>query len=151
MPEIDYPHISGSHKTAPHHDIRIEAQDRQEQFPIVGRVVFEIGILEENIIAGRRFNPFADRGALAAVLRHLDKAGIEAGILLEQGYRFVFGTVINHDDFKYSAGNGLCLHLREHFEDRLFLVIGGYDNAYFQHISDRIPRASVWANDLTYF
>ncbi len=82
------------------HGVGLVLQDRLEQPRQLGRVVLQVGVLDDDHVARGRRDPAPDAGALAPVLRvvhqDLDLArGLE---VLEDGAGAVAGGVVDGDD-----------------------------------------------------
>ena len=81
------------------HDVGAPVEDGLDEFGIVGRVVFEISILDEKNVAGRVLETCADGGTFAAVNRvrvKLDVGG--AGNTIEDFSRAIRGGVVDKNN-----------------------------------------------------
>jgi hypothetical protein len=104
-------------------------EDRLQQDVELLRVIFEVGILDHDVIARCQFDPFVKRGALAHVHRLLEQPdrlfGVGGDVFLHDRYRPVFAAVVDNDDlFPYIADQLHCQYFIEDRGNRSLLVVG---------------------------
>src|ERR1041385_4013771 len=102
-------------------------------FGVIGRVVFQIGVLDEDDVAGGVFEAVAQGGAFAFVQGLVNDPeiglGEEGGELIQFFGGVVFGTVVDADDFAAeAAGEGGVDDQGDQSLHRGFLVVNGDDN-----------------------
>lgn len=113
--------------------LRPALQDRLDQAGIVPRVVFEVGILGDDDVAGHVRQGGADGRALAEVARMAQQPAA-AGVSLQRMPRAVGGAVI-HDDDLFVDVDGK--HPVEQKPDRVLLIEDRDDDAQFQFFLSR--------------
>src|SRR3954462_12748923 len=100
---------------------------RLEQAAIVAGVVFKIGVLDDDVIAGRFLNASAQGGSFSHVAGLQEDAHVRV-LLLEVGEnlaRSVAGTVIDAKQLEFKAhGQNALDHATQ---GRLFVVDGHYN------------------------
>jgi hypothetical protein len=127
---------------AAENEVGAAADDRLEELRIVGDVIFKIGVLDEEYVAGRRADPGADGVPLAVRPRLEDDfdpglPGGRAGRARVSGTkrvhdlpRAVGRAALDDDDFLVHARNALAPHPAEEVGDGRRLVIDGNDDGY---------------------
>src|SRR4051794_15790977 len=98
MPEIEHA-MAFTDETRTKHNIGPIIENRLNEPRILGRIVFQVGILYENHIASRMFETFTESGALALIERLIENADVVIAELLEHRAGAIGGKVINDDDF----------------------------------------------------
>src|SRR5207302_8320466 len=113
-----------AHEARTENDICFTAQDRLEQARVFLRIVFEVGVLDENDVAGGGGETTAQGRALTAVKAVVNDAiGNRFDIAFQDRAAAVGRTVIHHDDLdvqQRGSPNG-----RDDFGNGITLVIAG--------------------------
>ena len=105
VPEKQHPvRVAAGEARAVDH-VGVVLEDRRDQPRVVGRVVFQVGVLDDDDVAGRRRDASACRSTLAAVVRLEDGAVDAVGERAAQQLDAAVGrAVVDHDDLKPRHG-----------------------------------------------
>jgi len=115
------------------HHLGPTGQDRPQQDRVVGRVVLEVGVLDQQDIAGRMAQALADGGALALVARQQVQVEVAPRGLLAQDIAGAVGReVVDDDDLLLDVAEVDRPYLIEQRRDGIFLVVAGDDDRELQ-------------------
>ena len=106
----DPPALAGQEARAVDH-VGAVLQERAHQAGVVARVVLQVGVLEDDQVAGGRGDAGADRGALALVLLVLDVADavrVLGGELAQDLAGAVLRAVVDDDDLDLADAGHLA-------------------------------------------
>jgi hypothetical protein len=122
------------------HDVGLVLEDGLEQQGVVARIVLEVGVLDEDDVAGHVSQPGADGGALALVTLvddqlHLVRHGGEE--VLQHATRVIGGRVVHHHELLAEPDRGLR-YPPDDLGHRSGLVVHGH-----QHRQRRERHVSV--------
>src|SRR5262245_14236775 len=110
-------------------DIGQAVLDWLNQSTVLGRIVFEIGVLNDDDVASRSSNSSTESSSLALidlVIQHSDGWNFARSIELTQNLaRSVLGAVVNNDDLFIEWS---FLDAFEYPQDGAFLVVDRYDD-----------------------
>ena len=68
VPEVEHAVRLAADEARAEHDVGLALEDRLHQPRVLARVVFEVGVLDDDHVAGRRGESRAQRGAFALIL-----------------------------------------------------------------------------------
>ena len=112
-------------------DVGASLDDRREELRVLVRIELEVGVLDEQHVAGRERQPEADGGPLS----HVDRAVVDMHgqvrrqhALVDRAARAVGGAVVRDHDFHLDPAEVHGGHALEHFVDRLLFVVNGNDD-----------------------
>ncbi len=101
----------------------------REEFFVVVKIVFEIGVLDEDKIAGRAGERGADGVALAArFIFEQERDARVAAVSLDDGARAVGGIAFDENEFDLPAGDEFGDDGVQRGTDRRGLIENGYDD-----------------------
>ena len=132
MPEEKHPMRIAAHKARSKDYIRKTADHRLEQIIIFIRIIFQIGILYDQVIPLRLRNSSVKRGSFTHVHRVFIKLNIQlrvtVHILTNAAGRIILATIVYDDDlFSDIIDKPHCLNLVQDKVYGLLLVISGND------------------------
>ncbi len=123
---------------------RAALQDRAQQARVVARVVFEVGVLDQQDVAAGGRQAGADGGALAAVARVADHEGVGPVALPAEGRGGAVGrAVVDDDDLARDRRAEIDrAHPRQQFGDRPGLVVDRHDHREQAAPAGRVSRVT---------
>jgi len=137
-----------THVTAAQHKCGTAVQDRTEKVRIIGNVVFQIRILYEENVPGRRREPLPQRMPLAARPVLIDRVNTRRPCLAvacdELGHDLtgtVGGVAFDDDEFPCHLRKRLRPHAFEQRGDGVRLVVHGDDDRNFHGLTRAFPSA----------
>ena len=110
-------------------------EDRLDQPRVFGRIVFQVGVLNDHHVAGRVPEAFAEGRALPLVVRLVEDANLAALQLPKKVARAVRAIVIHQNDF---FRDGHFLHPADERANPLALVVDRDDDGKLEPLWDRI-------------
>ena len=136
--------LAGAHVPAAVHHVPLASEHRTEHGHVIVRVVLEVGVLDDQELAGGALDPCANGAPLSPVLRHAPQQDIR--LRFHDCRRLVSRTVIDHDDLFRDAQrreiHGLDL-FQERADETLFVVGGNHDRQHAgchgSHLSTASP------------
>ena len=118
------------------HHVGLVFEDRLEQPRILGRVVFEVGVLHDDHVAGRAAEALTQRGALALVVRLVENANVALGLqFFKDGARAVGAAIFDDDDLFRDRHSP---HAPHHLADPSLLVVDRNDHGQLEAFRDGI-------------
>src|SRR4029077_19836280 len=121
---------AGAHKTRTENDICFAAQDRLEQARVFLRIIFEVGVLDENDITGSGCETTAQGRALATINAVVNDAiGNWLDIAFQDRAAAVSRTIIYDDDLDVPERGGP--DRRHDFANSIAFVITGDNDGDF--------------------
>ena len=126
VPEVEHAVALADEARAEDH-VGLVLEDRLHQLRILGRIVFQVGVLHEHHVAGGVLEAFAQGRALALVHWSGRRRGRRRSCfeLLQDVARAVGAAIVDDDDF---LGDRHGLHAADHFADPAFLVVDRDDD-----------------------
>src|SRR5262249_49795470 len=108
-------------------DVRVVLDDRLDELGILGRVVLEVGVLDDDDLAGGLAEPGAQRGALSlvAVVEDYLQVAVASLHLAEDLAGAVLRAVVDDDDLR--ADRDLADPAEDLVDGLLFVVAGDDD------------------------
>jgi len=139
VPEIDDAVCIAAGEAGAKDDVGLAALDRREQLRVFVGVVFEIGVLHDDHVAGRQGKTGAQRRAFALVDIVVDNSVDQRGDLGAEGVSgAVDGTVVDNDDLL--LGNWCGADAVHDGSNRAHLVVAGDDDGKFHDRSSTYVR-----------
>src|SRR4051812_2706513 len=139
VPEVDDAVRTAAEEAAAEDDVGMTVDDRLEQPRVVGGVVLEVGVLDEDDVAGRRREPGTQRGALPAVLR-LEHDDVARPHAVDELAAPVGAAVVDEHDLGVEPAEVGALDGGDDARQRAVLVVHGDDDA---HLHAAAPRTVV--------
>src|SRR5208337_1278023 len=130
MPVVEDAMRSTAEKTGTIDDVRLAGFQRAEQPGIVLGVVFEVGILDDDVVASRLLNSAAERSSLAQIAGLKEEANLRPALFeVEQNLAgTVAGAIIDAKEFDLQADRQNAL---DHLGQRRFFVVDGHHHREF--------------------
>src|SRR5579884_1527258 len=110
-------------------------QNRLQKPRIFVGIVLQVGVLNENHVAGGFLEAASQSGAFALIGGLIKNADFTAFELSENAARVVRTAVIDNDDLFRNRNR---LHTLNYFVDPAFFVVDGDDHGHFEAIRDRV-------------
>ena len=133
VPEEQDPPVVAAGEPGAVDDVRVSGQDRPEEPGIVGRVVFQVGVLDDAQVPRRQLNGGPDGRALPLVgLVEVDPDEFRVSLpeLLKDVVGAVRRAIVDDDELPPQASRKLLgEHERDEFPDREALVVRGDEDA----------------------
>ena len=130
VPEIEDAVGRGAEEAGSVDDVGFAFEQRMEECGIVGGIVFEVGVLDDDEVSGGLLDAAAEGGALAHVLGLEQDADLGMGGL-QFGEDFagaVAGAVVDADEFDFERDGE---DAGDDFPQRGLLVVDGHDYGEF--------------------
>ena len=129
MPEVEHPVWFAADKTGAVNHIRLILQNRLNQFGILRRIIFQIGILDDDDISGYLLKPGPESRPFSLVFLPVDHlADQRFQISLQNIPGTVGGKIIHNDNFFLNIRKRDFTHPLNNFSDKVFFVVNRYDN-----------------------
>src|SRR5579884_1479971 len=132
MPEVEDTAILTREEARSVHDIGDSFEHRTQQYGVICRVIFQIGVLNQGQVAGQMANARPNGSPLTHVFRmkNVANAPIRQGQLLDHLSAAVGRTVIDDNQFQFQFNGGV----QDSVDDRpkcADLIINGHEHAEF--------------------
>jgi hypothetical protein len=132
VPVVDHTALARNEKARAVDHIGPVGDERGQDLGILGRVVFQIGILDDAEFAGGLLQPGADGGAFAGidlVMKDADAAAVGSRQLFQYPCRAIGGTIVHDHNLRLdSLGKRGIQGAQDGSLDVLLLVINRHDN-----------------------
>src|SRR5687768_13147571 len=101
MPKVQDPMAIAAYKAGAVHDVCPSIENRLKEFWILGRVVFQIGVLYKNHVTGGLLKASADCRTLSAILIVKNDSHLgQSSELLQNRAGSICRAIVDDDDFK---------------------------------------------------
>src|SRR6266478_4974650 len=134
MPKIKHPMAFADKSRAVDH-VRSILDDRLNEPRILGRGVFQIGVLDDDHVSGGMSESLPEGRPFTAIMFVKENSNLIARHLAENFAGPIGAAVVDQNDF---LGDGHLAHALDRFTDPLFLVINGNDHRKLESLGQWI-------------